>query len=586
MGNQYTGSISRGRAAANHNLRLDHKGKPLEDSPRHPKHIDYSRSADNVVIVNKPLDEVYRETFGAALEQYNAKQVAKGHPERQIDDYLAKVEADKKLHTSYEFVIQVGNKDEHPPATEAVEIYKAFDKEFQLAHKGHFAVTQAVVHLDEQVAHMHYTVVPVAESKRGLATQNSMNKAMAQAGYSNYKEMLAAWDKMLTEQMQERGLERVAGDRERQLGGVDIETYKRSMDVRQEIERERTAANAELAETKQRAQQATEQAQQAKDELAKAQQDTLESRVELGRCQEQIAEKQALAGDLERQNAEKTAEIEGLKVEIGRFSAEKEAVEDRLECLRPREVDLRAEVDQLKEQVAEREHAPAPANPGDDRQAAGQEQQEQGQERAGEQGRSIGEQGAGLVRELAEAAQRASQGDGRSLGELEQERSAAESRVGELEQRVADLEKQRDATADRVEGLKGAYERAEQKHELAQQSHEAAERKNGEAERRNQLASNRLHDLKGRVAELRERVVERVTELREQLGRAQAIEVFKDVRDRVADGREALHNLLTDKFADRVNDALAQHQQPQQEQQQEYSARDWARYEQDMGRER
>lgn len=58
------------------------------------------------------------------------------------------------------------------------------------------------------------------------------------------------------------------------------------------------------------------------------------------------------------------------------------------------------------------------------------------------------------------------------------------------------------------------------------------------------------------------------------------------MRDRVADGREALRELLTDKVADRVNDALAQHQQPQAEQQQEHSARDWARYEQDMGRER
>ena len=76
-----------------------------------------------------------------------------------------------------------------------------------------------------------------------------------------------------------------------------------------------------------------------------------------------------------------------------------------------------------------------------------------------------------------------------------------------------------------------------------------------------------------------------MSELRQQLGRAQAIEVFKDVRDRVADGREALHNLLTDKFAARVNDALAQHQQ-EPEQQQEYSARDWARYEQDRGMER
>ena len=77
-----------------------------------------------------------------------------------------------------------------------------------------------------------------------------------------------------------------------------------------------------------------------------------------------------------------------------------------------------------------------------------------------------------------------------------------------------------------------------------------------------------------------------MSELRQQLGRAQAIEVFKDVRDRVANGREALHAMLGDKAADRVNDALAQHQQPQQEQQQEWTARDYARYEQDMGRER
>ena len=77
-----------------------------------------------------------------------------------------------------------------------------------------------------------------------------------------------------------------------------------------------------------------------------------------------------------------------------------------------------------------------------------------------------------------------------------------------------------------------------------------------------------------------------MSELRQQLGRAQAVEIFKDVRDRVADGREALHALLGDKAADRVNDALAQHQQPQPEQQQEYSARGWAQYEQDRGMER
>ena len=76
-----------------------------------------------------------------------------------------------------------------------------------------------------------------------------------------------------------------------------------------------------------------------------------------------------------------------------------------------------------------------------------------------------------------------------------------------------------------------------------------------------------------------------MSELRQQLGRAQAVEIFKDVRDRVADGREALHALLGDKAADRVNDALDRHQQ-EPEQQQEYSVRAWARYVQDRGMER
>ena len=76
-----------------------------------------------------------------------------------------------------------------------------------------------------------------------------------------------------------------------------------------------------------------------------------------------------------------------------------------------------------------------------------------------------------------------------------------------------------------------------------------------------------------------------MTELRQQVGFERAVEIFKDVRDRVANGREALHAMLGDKAADRVNDALDRHQQ-EPEQQQEYSARDWAQYEQDRGMER
>ena len=65
------------------------------------------------------------------------------------------------------------------------------------------------------------------------------------------------------------------------------------------------------------------------------------------------------------------------------------------------------------------------------------------------------------------------------------------------------------------------------------------------------------------------------------------MEIVKDVRDRIGQGREMFRELLTDKVANRVNEALGW-VRPQQEpeQQQEYSARDWAQYEQDRGMER
>ena len=95
-----------------------------------------------------------------------------------------------------------------------------------------------------------------------------------------------------------------------------------------------------------------------------------------------------------------------------------------------------------------------------------------------------------------------------------------------------------------------------------------------------------MQQARDRIDGARERFVERVTQLREQLGLKRAGEIVRDVRDRVCQGREMLREMLGDKAADRVNDALGAGRQPQQEPQQEYTARDWARYEQDMGRER
>lgn len=240
-----TGSISKGDTAPKHNTResylegheptdLEWIAEHLEELSEKEPNIDFMKTHKNVVIENRRIEDVYRDRFGAAAEAYSAKQVEKGHPERQIHDYLEHVRKDKKLNEMYEFVVQCGNMDDHLTDEQSVAIYKQWLKDFKEKYGKQFAVKQAIIHLDEATPHMHVEVVPVAESKRGLSVQNSLNKAVKQAGHDNYKDMLAGWDEVLDTAMKDHGLERVAGDRDKQMGGVDMRTYKRSMEVRKQ----------------------------------------------------------------------------------------------------------------------------------------------------------------------------------------------------------------------------------------------------------------------------------------------------------------------------------------------------------------
>lgn len=240
---QSTGSISRGKTAQKHNTRECYR-----DREHTPDNIDFDRRADNIVLVNRPIEEVYEACFGAAAEAYNAKQVEKGHAERQIPDYLEHVRKDKKLNEMYEFVVQLGNMEEHPDPEIAAAIYREWLDGFSHRYGAQFCIKQAIIHMDEAVAHMHVEVVPVAESKRGLAVQNSMNKAVKQAGHADYKDMLAGWDEILTEVMKAHGIERVAGDREKQMGGVDINTYKRTKAAEREHEQRLECLQGQIEE--------------------------------------------------------------------------------------------------------------------------------------------------------------------------------------------------------------------------------------------------------------------------------------------------------------------------------------------------
>ena len=175
----YTCSVSRGAPAPAHNMRVFRNGAC-------PENVDPTLSHRNVVLLDRPLAEVYDEAFGAALAAHNARQREIGRPGRQIDDYLQHVRDSRTLEPVYEFVVQVGNREDRPSDAECVGALTDAWGRITRMMGPHFAQVQAVVHLDEPDGspHLHMSFVPVADSKRGLAVQNSLTKALAQAGFA------------------------------------------------------------------------------------------------------------------------------------------------------------------------------------------------------------------------------------------------------------------------------------------------------------------------------------------------------------------------------------------------------------------
>lgn len=329
---QSTGSISRGKTAQKHNTR-----ECYQDREHTPDNIDFDRRADNIVLVNRPIEEVYEACFGAAAEAYNAKQVEKGHAERQIPDYLEHVRKDKKLNEMYEFVVQLGNMEEHPDPEVAATIYREWLDGFSHRYGAQFCIKQAIIHMDEAVAHMHVEVVPVAESKRGLAVQNSMNKAVKQAGHADYKDMLAGWDEILTEVMEAHGIERVAGDREKQMGGVDINTYKRTKAAEREHEQRLECLQGQIEELEPVAVTFGESARTliehrgdgSKERGLAEEESSLGSRV--GELERRVQEARSRAGELERGNRQLGERLRDVRGRHSSLRERFEGLERRLE---------------------------------------------------------------------------------------------------------------------------------------------------------------------------------------------------------------------------------------------------------------
>lgn len=183
------------------------------------EHIIRERSDQNIIVVCKDIKEVYKEQFGDAVEEYNAKQTRSN---RKIKDAYEHFKNSKKHHEQYEIVVGFGSKkdwDGVPFEEKAIaghQLAKWAD-DFQKRHKN-LVVYNAVVHLDEAGApHMHLNFVPVATGyQRSLKKQPSLSKALENEGYPGRgRDSREQWNEFrsievdsLTRYLNELGIER------------------------------------------------------------------------------------------------------------------------------------------------------------------------------------------------------------------------------------------------------------------------------------------------------------------------------------------------------------------------------------------
>ncbi|MBQ7439826.1 MAG: plasmid recombination protein [Acidaminococcaceae bacterium] len=166
-------------------------------------YIDHDRTDDNITFEYRPLQEVYQEQFGAAIEQYNEKQK---RPERRksVEGYMNELENnvtrykkmnareksdDNSVKSRYEMLLYVGDmhdtgyKSDPAAAKQAEEILTEYVQGFK-ERNPNMVVQYSYMHRDEATPHAGIVFVPVASGyKTGLDKRVSMSKALAQQGF-------------------------------------------------------------------------------------------------------------------------------------------------------------------------------------------------------------------------------------------------------------------------------------------------------------------------------------------------------------------------------------------------------------------
>lgn len=324
--------------------------------PAH-EHIIREKSENNIVIRQSTIQEAYKEVFGEALEEYNAKQKRQ---DRKIKDYYLHVYHSKTLDLQREMIFGLGNKEDwdklgYGKKKEAGQLLKEVVEDFIKDKKDHIHVYNAVVHLDEAGApHAHITFIPLAHGyKNGLKTQPSWTKSLAQMGYQGKgRKPFMAFRETEVERIgriaKKYGIERKLGETN---DIADVRMYKKV----KELEKQAKAKEAEIEgleqdysqKDRELKRQAMEQAQALSDFTKDLENKVNEKEVELELLDSELADKQAEAqgagesAQRARQEAQQAQqakeqaerEAQNLRADIERLRAEKQTKESAIAAI-------------------------------------------------------------------------------------------------------------------------------------------------------------------------------------------------------------------------------------------------------------
>lgn len=345
--------------------------------PAH-EHIIREKSENNIVIRQSTIQEAYKEVFGEALEEYNAKQKRQ---DRKIKDYYLHVYHSKTLDLQREMIFGLGNKEDwdklgYEKKKEAGQLLKEVVEDFIKDKKDHIHVYNAVVHLDEAGApHAHITFIPLAHGyKNGLRTQPSWTKSLAQMGYPGKgRKPFMAFRETEVERIgriaKKYGIERKLGETN---DIADVRMYKKV----KELEKQAKAKEAEIEGLEQEysqkdrelKRQAQEQAQVLSDFNERLENKVNEKEVELELLDSELADKQAEAqgagesAQRARQEAQQALqakeqaerEAQTLRAEIEQLRAEKQAKESAIATIDETMERKQAILDDVNENFDER----------------------------------------------------------------------------------------------------------------------------------------------------------------------------------------------------------------------------------------